>query len=281
MFRHAMIAVDVDSETPLLDCAPDLQTWGITQVTLVHFIKVGYMEGPVLHQDERSRRSMAAKAEPLRALGLAVDVHVATAGDVGAALASKASELAVDLVVVGNRSANVLERVFLGSVARKVLRRASIPVLVHWVDLAAEDPGCGALQCSDTLRHVLLATDLTAASRPVHEVGIALAAQGARVDVIHVSDGAVAKRFVDWPIMARAVLGDLRQQITAAGGSGEVVLAEGEPQEQVFRAAADRDTSLLVVGKVGGHGSPGRPMGSTARALSKRAGRPVLMVPNR
>jgi nucleotide-binding universal stress UspA family protein len=281
LFRHAMIAVDLDSEGPLLDCAPDLRTWGVTRVTLVHLIKVGYMQGPRLHDDEWYRQSMATKAEPLRAQGLTVDVDVATAGDVGAALASKAGDLGVDVVVVGNRSQTVLERVFLGSVARKVLRRAAMPVLVQWIDPPAAGAGRCALHCNDTLRHVLLATDLTAASQPVHEVGIALAAQGAWVDLIHVSDTAVAERFVDWPTMARAVLGQLHQQIMAAGGSGEIVLAEGEPHDQVLIAAADRDVSLVVVGKVGGLGPAAHSLGRTARALSKRAGRPVLMVPNR
>lgn len=281
MFRHAMIAADLDSHGPLLECAPDLATWGIGKVTLVHLMKVGYAQGPSLDEEQRYRAMLDERAEPLRAQGLAVELDVNTAGDVGAALAAKATEAGADLLVVGNRSHNVLERVFLGSVARKVLRRSAVPVLIEWIEPAGDAAHRCTLTCGNTLRHALAATDLTAASRDVHDVAVALAARGARVDLLHVSADEDATRFAEWPTMARAALAEVNQRIVAAGGTGDFVLEQGEPREAILEVASARDASLLIVGKAS-HGKSGTlAMGSTARALSKQAGRPVLMVPRR
>ena len=277
MFRHAMIAVDLASEVPLLECAPDLARWGVEEVTLVHLLKVGYAEGPGHGEEARRREALGARAAPLVARGMRVNVDVGTAGDVGGALAERAEQ--VDLLVVGNRSHNVLERLFLGSVARKALRRARVPVLVHWIALVDGEARCCVLGCADTLRPVLAATDLRASARPVHDVAVALAARAARVDVVHVSTAHDEDRFADWPVMARAALADVERRIAEAGGTGEGVLERGEPDERVLEGARARDASLLIVGKVGR--SRDARMGRTARALSKQACRPVLMVPNR
>lgn len=278
MFHHAMIAVDLDSQVPLLDCAPDLAAWGVKRVSLVHLMKVGYAQGPGLGDDARYRQSLESLAEPLRARALQVDIEVATAGDVGAAIASRAQEAAADLLVVGNRSHNVLERIFLGSVARKVLRRANVPVLIEWIEPSDGDGGRCHLSCSNTLRHVLVASDLTAAARPVHEAALALAALGAHVDVVHVASPETQARLAEWPAMANAAVSEVNARIVAAGGTGDTLVVEGEPREEILRVATERDASLLVVGKASHDRSS---IGSTARALSKQAGRSVPVVPNR
>lgn len=277
MYSHAMISVDLDSRVPLLGCAPDLATWGVTRVSLVHFMKVGYAQGPGFAEEAHHRETLETLAEPLRARGLNVDVHVATSGDVGASIATRAAEVGVDLLVVGNRSDNVLDRLFLGSVARKVLRRATVPVLIEWIEPIDSDGDRCELTCGNTLRHVLVASDLTAAAHPVHDAAVTLAGLGARIDVAHAASREDQQRFAYWPIMAKAALGEIQSRIVAAGGTGDAIVVAGEPREEILRLTAERDASLLVVGKTS-HG--GSSMGSTARALSKLAGRPVLMIPN-
>lgn len=279
MFRHAMIAVDLDSHGPLLECAPDLATWGIGKVTVVHAIKVGYAQGPDPDQERHYRSMLDTRAEPLRAQGLTVELDVSTAGDVGDALAAKATRTGADLLVVGNRSHNVIERLFLGSVARKVLRRSEVPVLIEWIEPAADNANRCTLTCGQTLRHALAATDLTAASHGVHDVAVALAARGARVDILHVATPDDSARFAEWPAMARAALAEVSRRIAEAGGKGDTLIEQGEPRETILDIAAERNASLLIVGKAG-HGKSGNPaLGRTARALSEQAGRPVLMIP--
>jgi len=58
-----MIAVDLDSQVPLLACAPDLAAWHVKRVALVHLMKVGYAQGPGLGDDARYRQSFESLAE--------------------------------------------------------------------------------------------------------------------------------------------------------------------------------------------------------------------------
>lgn len=278
MFEHAMIAVDLDAQVALLDCAPDLATWGVNRVSLVHLMKVGYAQGPSHGDDARYRASLEALAAPLRTRGLQVDVVVETAGDIGEALVSRAQAAGADLLVVGNRNQNVLERLFLGSVARKVLRRALVPVLIEWIDPGDGDAGGCRLSCNNTLRNVLVASDLSSLSRPIHDVAVTLAPLAGRVDVVHVVTAEAKERFAEWPVMVKAAVAEVSARIVEAGGRGDSLVVEGNPHEAILRLVEEREVTLLVVGK-GSYG--GASLGSTARILSKRAGRPVLMIPNR
>lgn len=281
MFQRALIAVDSAAEAPLLACAADLGAWGVTHIVLVHLLKVGYLQGPSYGEADRHREALEREAEALRAAGFTVDVHVGTAGDIGTALATLATEtFGADLLVVGSRSQFILDEVFLGSVARKVLRHATVPVLLHWIE---PEPGgtagrC-APSCTDTLRHVLLATDLTAGSVGAQEAALALAARGARVDSLHVAEPPTVDRFPDWAVMGEAALQRLQERIAAAGGRGEVVVEIGEPEPRILEIAGDRDVSLLVIGKRGRSWPAELTMGSAAKRLSREARRPVLMVP--
>jgi len=279
MFRKALIAVDLGSQSPLLECASDLRTWGIDQLVLSHFIRVGYLQGPGYGQEDRHREELNQDAETLRASGFTIDVQVGLAGDVGGSLAALASELEVDLFVVGSRSQNILEQMFLGSVARKVLRQSTIPVLLHWIEPTGPEPFRCELTCATTLRHVLLATDLTAGSQAAHDAVVELAARGARVDCLHVGEAPELERFPDWEVMSRAALERLNQRIVGAGGTGEVIVDRGDPTERVLEHALERDASLLVIGKRGRQFPEQLTIGSTAKGLSKRSRRPVLMVP--
>lgn len=280
MFGKALIAVDLDSMSPLLDCAPDLRTWGIGHLVLVHFLRVGYAQGPGPGDEPRYRKALEEIGERLRTAGFAVDVRVGLTGDVGGALATLASELPVDLLVVGSRSRHIAQKIFLGSVARKVLRRTRTPVLLHWIEPAeGSEPLRCELTCAETLRHVLLATDLTLGSHAAQDTAVALAARGARVDCLHVAEPLELDRFPDWELMARAALLDLNQRIVAAGGTGEVLVSRGNPVERILEIASQLDGSLVVVGKRGRHFPEQVTIGSTARNLSKQSRRPVLMVP--
>jgi nucleotide-binding universal stress UspA family protein len=122
MFRTALLALDLSpAEAPLLGCMPALRSWGVERVVVVHVIRVGYAQGPQWHEGEQAQARIEAAAAPLRAAGLAVEVRV-RAGVPADEILAAADEAGVDLIVIGSRSHNVAHRLFLGSVAREVIR---------------------------------------------------------------------------------------------------------------------------------------------------------------
>lgn len=276
MFERALIAVAVHPEVAIVSCAPDLERWGVGQLTLLNVIRVGYSEGALPGQVDDHRAILETHADDLRALGFDVDVRVETVDDVSSAIVQVASDF--DLLVVGTRSRNLLEEIFLGSVARKVLRAATVPVLLQQVDVSADaETPRPELASTDTLRRVLLATDLTHGSTQAQDVAVALAARGATVDCVHVMGPDELSGFADRELMVTAPLQRLMERIEETGGGGEVVVAEGEPLSRLLEIAAARDASLFVVGRRG-RNWPQSTLGSTALKLCERAGIPVLLV---
>jgi len=278
MFEHALIAVDVHSEVHLLNCAPDLRNWGVERLTLLHLIKRGYGEGPLPGLADDYRKTLEESAEKLRATGFEVDVVVDSTPDIGEGIVELSSDF--DLVVAGTRSMNLVEEFFLGSVVRKLMRDATVPVLLEWVEASGEsDDTAATVKPTESLRHVLLATDLTHGSTAAHDAAMALAARGATVDCVHVMQSDELTDFAEHETMVRAAVNELAERVESAGGKGEaIIVEEGDPVSQLLDLAGERDVSLLVVGRTG-RNWPKSMLGSTARKLCEQAALPVLLVP--
>jgi nucleotide-binding universal stress UspA family protein len=82
------------------------------------------------YQENSARSYLEHVAERLRARGLAVTTQVLSARGVGEQIVEFARAAGADLVAVGTHGSRGLERMLLGSVADKVVRGATQPVLV-------------------------------------------------------------------------------------------------------------------------------------------------------
>lgn len=281
MFDDALVALDLSpAERPILDCLPALRQWGVRHVLLMHVIQYGYGHGAALARQQDYVDWLEQCAGPLRNAGLAVDVRVQASGAPAGGVLALAGETDADLIVVGSRGRNVLSKLFLGSVARELIRNATVPVLLEWIEPSADatQARCESV-CKDTLRNVLLATDFSRQAAAAENAALALAPKARQVDCLHVmaSDEKAAKPPL--PLMAQAALAALVQRIEAAGGRGATTLREGNAATEIARHAASEDASLIVVGKHGQNWVTSRLIGSTAARLCEIAGRPVLMVP--
>ena len=129
------IVVGYDGSEPAqraLDRAAELAGYGTT-VTVVSVAPSVYTQGlqPVADPDDTERaRALLAEARDRLALR---QVPVSTRDAVGepaAMIVETADELGADLIVVGTRNGNALERLVLGSTSTKVLHHAHCDVLV-------------------------------------------------------------------------------------------------------------------------------------------------------
>ena len=281
MIKTALLAIDLSpSAEPLLICMADLVHWGVQRLVLVHVVRFGYGQGPGGRALEELTEWLECSAEPLRKAGLQVEVSVRQAGVVADEILATAVALRADLLAVGSRSHNLTTRLFLGSVARDLVRKTTLPLLLVRIepDAKATEAHC-RLVCSDTLRHVLLATDLSKHATAAEVIAVALAGRAKQIDCLSVVTPVALDAMPAWSLMARAALEDLLRRIEAAGGRGEVLVTEGEPSAEIVRVAAARDCSLIVVGKHGQNWVKDMIIGRSAAHLCESAGLPVLLVP--
>jgi nucleotide-binding universal stress UspA family protein len=82
------------------------------------------------HQENRARSFLERVANRLRARGLAVTTQVLSARGAGEQIVKCADAAGADLIAVGTHGSRGWERMLLGSVADKVVRGATQPVLV-------------------------------------------------------------------------------------------------------------------------------------------------------
>lgn len=97
-------------------------------------------EGPLSVDEYTTRgalRRLEAVAEPLRRGGISVLTR-ATTGEVAQEVLDAANELGADVVVVGTHGRTGLSHLLLGSVAERLVREASVPVIT------VRSPGPGA-----------------------------------------------------------------------------------------------------------------------------------------
>jgi len=144
-FRHVLIALDGSSEGEGV-LEPAMQLASLSQDSQLSLVQVVEPPIPVITrmarsparlrsrwrdlQENAARTYLERLAVRLRTRGRQVSTHMITARGVGDQIAICARSLHADLIVVGTHGARGVERMLLGSVADKVVRGASHPVLV-------------------------------------------------------------------------------------------------------------------------------------------------------
>ena len=191
-----------------------------------------------------------------------------------------AAQEAADLLVIGTHGRTGLERLVLGSVADRMVRQASCPVLTVRPTLGAP---------RSEIRRICYATDFSPTARAAWGWVVAIArAAGAEVDLVHVTFEPVPDRHLPAEAVGRmAQL--LREQgqievdrfLERCGFPRErihVHLAHGAPAEQIVRRAQEHATDLLVMGTHGWSGVVRWMLGSVAHHVIQTAPCPVLTV---
>lgn len=281
MFTTALVALDLSpAEQPIIDCLPDLQRWGISKLILCHVIEFGYNHFAGLGHEDDYHAWLEQHAVALRATGLEVEVVVRTSGQVADDILAAAAEYAVDLLVIGSRAQSRVKELFLGSVARDVMHKSQLPVLLEWVEPSADKTleRCEAT-CQRALQHIMLATDLSSHASAAQQAAISLATKASKIDLVTVLTPEALNAIPAWPLMVKAALADVGQQLTGKSAQLTLLTAAGKPCEKIVQLATERDCSLIIVGKHGQGWLQSKLMGSTAASLVETARRPVLMVP--
>jgi nucleotide-binding universal stress UspA family protein len=214
----------------------------------------------------------------------AVDIEIRESPDVAGQILLEATALQSDLLVMGTHGRSGFDRLLLGSVTEKTLRKAPCPVLTIPRRAADAVPFGPA-----PYRRILCGVDFSDSSR----AAVALAADFARrgvewLGLAHVIE--LSPAFYDGS--GEQVLAMLRTDLEADANarftallpgvsSGatcrtEPIVTTGKPYEELLRIAAERQADLIVLG-VQGRGVLDRVLfGSTAYHVVRQAACPVL-----
>lgn len=217
---------------------------------------------------------MRQRAEDVGVRVQTVEQH----GDPAGIIELHANSRGADLIVIGGEARRGWRR--RSWVAERVIRRTNVPTLV----VASDAPEAPA-----AFRHVLVAVDLSPASKDVLSGAIALMSDEAvHVTVMHTVKGIEAADAVQsparWmvPEYRTHVLDEARRSLNAvvsavpAEVDTRVQVSTGSVAVTILEQAAGLDANLVVVGRSRGF----KLLGSTALRVLRRNDRALLVIPS-
>lgn len=191
-----------------------------------------------------------------------------------------ASENEVDAIVIGTSGRSGLARAVIGSVADKVVRTASVPVVT--VTPRAAEKAASEKQFDS----VLLPTDGSEQAEQAAIWGIALANQlGATVHLISVVDraktGGLESLFDGEDaeeLLERAAehLSSINDEARDRNIDVVTVTTEGSPAKEIVAYADDEDIDVIAMGTAGRGGFKRAVLGSVTDEVIRKANVPVL-----
>jgi len=196
-------------------------------------------------------------------------------GEIWAGLAPMVEEHKIDMIVVGTHGRTGLAKVILGSVAERIFRQASCPVLTVGPNSRAYPPPGG-------LCNILYATDFTPQSLRASDYAFSLALRSqAHLVLLHVINAGSSKTDEQ-----SALAEDARNRLTKIIPEGlsfhdepECLVTFGTPGGGILAVASEKSPDLIVLGvtKAGTDTFAGRRWTNASEVIGKSAC-PVLTV---
>jgi nucleotide-binding universal stress UspA family protein len=254
---------------------------------VVPTMTMGPIEGTPQIDLDRMQAQLRRAFEP--AVRRAVDVDVAVdTGQPAAEILRRAASLPADLIVMGTHGASGFERLLLGSVAEKVLRKARCPVLTV--------PPHAQATSTLPFKRLLCALDFSDPSLAALWFACSLAREsGARLTILHVIEWpwteppapsarelpreqaealAEFRRYLEASAMRR--LETIVPDSLAPGLPPDAMVRHGKAYVEVLRAAVETRADLIVAGVHGRNAIDLAFLGSTTNHLVRHATCPVL-----
>ena len=282
-----------------LDHALVLAHWYKSAVTLLHVRAIapfaayapgsGVLPSAMLTPDDRQSILDEMKRLATSEAGAGANLRCEIAeGPIADAIVSQAAEGLADLIVLGTHGRSGFERLVLGSVTEKVVRKAGCPVLT--VPRAVGD----VVPASPSFKRIVCAIDFSTCSMQALEYALSLAQEAdAHVTVLHVVE-VPSNLELEMHETAMAGPASLREYIAATESEQrarladaipatartyctvDTVVATGSPYREILRVASERESDLIVIGIHGRNPADLLFFGSTAQHVVRRAACPVL-----
>jgi nucleotide-binding universal stress UspA family protein len=214
---------------------------------------------------------------------------IVKSGDVRDEILGIVDDRQIDLVVMGSHGRGYFERMVLGSVTERMLRKLPVPVLtVSHLDAAHQIHAPGVVP----LKRILYASDLGEGSDAGLQFAVRLAGGlDAHLTVAHVIDpmgsGYLSEQMVgyapEYAANVRAQAEEYLNRSVALQTDGSVpittVLGEGTPWIAINEIAAECKADLIVINLHGKGAIERALLGSTAERVIRTAAVPVLALP--
>lgn len=293
MIRIANILCPVDfseiSRHAFHHAAAIARWYGARLTALYVFVNRPTMDLPPLVLEDADRERLMADMRSFAA-PVSSDLSLAVRVEEGAyaheEILAQVGALHADLLVVGTHGRSGLERLFLGSVTEKTIRKTPCPTLVvppRAPDVAADAP----IQ----FRRILCPVDFSKSSLDALAYALNIAEEAdAQLTLLHVVELPPGLREEPTPGVdldriraaaeaeAQRRLDELVPEQARTYCTVHTTVAEGRAYREILRQAGERESDLIVMGVHGRGAIDLLVFGSTTHHVIRSAAHPVLIV---
>lgn len=272
-----------------LELALRLAKWYQSEITVMHVVPrvlmhpeyFPYMQEPVLPSPDvrkQAQEELDRFVEKARKADIPTMARLEE-GDSVEEILTYASELPADLVVMGTHGRRGFERLVLGSVTVKVMRKGVCPLLT----VSSEPRGLGASK-EGIFKKILCPVDFSTSSVKALEYALSLAQE---------ADGCLILIHVVESLFEGEGTSDLRSNLekeafekmkaaipadAANWCQPEEIVLTGRPYQQILNLAGERGVDLIVMGIHGRSAVDLMLFGSTTNHVIRQAPCPVLTI---
>ncbi len=291
---HVLCPIDFsDISQHALAHAAAIARWYEAKLTVLYvFVNLPTMEAPPLVLDETDRERLTTQMRRFAAAvpaSVRIDFRIQEGGFAHNEIVAQIDALHADLLVLGTHGRSGFQRLFLGSVSEKVIRKAVCPTLIvppRAPDVATDAPV--------QFHRILCPIDFSDSSLDALEHAINLAEEAdARLTLLHVVE--IPRVLSDEPAVdidmsairegaateARRKLHGLIPDQARTYCTVDTAVVEGRAYREILRHAAEGRSDLIVMG---GHGRGALDLlvfGSTTHHVVRSASCPVLVIRRR
>jgi nucleotide-binding universal stress UspA family protein len=297
MFKHILVPLDGSTlAEAALPAAALLAQKLKASVTLIHVIEKNAPQEihgqPHLRDAEEAAAYLTDVSRRRVPAGTHVDCHVHTAevSDVARSIVEHAGELKHDLIVMCAHGRGRALRLFLGSIAQKVIAWGSLPVLITRPDESGDVPpfSCTAIlvpldggkdheqalpvaralaeACGAALHLVMVIPSFGTLSEPMTATGRLLPGTTSQMLELSVEE-------------AEAYLAVQMEVLKRDGFSGSAHVRRGDPAHAIADSAHQLHVDVVVLATHGKTGTEAFWAGSVAHIVCSRCKLPLLLVP--
>jgi nucleotide-binding universal stress UspA family protein len=289
---HVLCPVDVSEISQhALDHAAAIARWYEGRLTLLYvFANLPTMDLPPLVLEDADRERLLSDLRRMAAAvprDVPVEFSIQEAGFVHEEIVAQLGTTHADLLVLGTHGRSGFQRLFLGSVTEKVIRKTTCPTLV--VPPRAPDVPAGS---PIQFRRILCAVDFSESSLDAlaHAINMAEEAN-AQLTVLHVVEFPLMLNVE--PTMPAVDLSRLREAAASDGRrkleelipeeartycTVDTAVVEGRAYREILRQATERQSDLIVMGVHGRGALDLLVFGSTTHHVIRASACPVLIV---
>ena len=283
MFEKVLFPTDFSKYSQkVLECVKELP--GLRDVVLLHVIGPADPLARVWDPGGRIVESKAMLEEQSKILeGRGLNVKTRTEaimeGDVSRVIQKVADEEGTSVIVMGARGKGVVEGIFLGNVAKNVLRYGNTNLLLMRYRILEGRSGPSLEKfCLHPFSKVLCPTDL---SKPAeYAIAFIKGIQGVEEIVLQhvVSRGETWKEIEAQTKEITKKLDVIREGLEEAGIKVNIQASAGNPAEEIIALAEKEDVSLIAMSSHGMDWLKQLGVGSTTYDVARMGDRPVLVV---